>query len=709
MADKSCTVFVVDTSAYMAQPIPSRPVGNWLDWVREYLGVALGRKVMAARKTDFVAVVAVGSDITDNEMIGDDDYNNIRVIIGFPDPDDKDARTSYTFDRTKFEYILTELYVAQTSAGDLMSAIIVGIQLISKFCKSYKFRKDLVVITSGETGSDFTIGTQIAARVLELGIQLLVLGIGFADPSCDAGEGDGSKDRLATETALKQLVDDTSGIFATFAEAAKSMHVPRIKPVRPVPLYRGPLTVGMGEKAIAIDVEVYAKTKLAKPPSATKVSTLINSSDFIDTADAPTDRPKNSRPVNLARSYRTDSGREVDDRGQLERGFTYGRTVVPVSEADAAFLRFATEPCLELLGCFEAQDYRRYFSMSESYEVAPKRNNAVARLAHTALAMALYDVDYVAVMRYVKKGDAPPQLMLLSPAIEPGKVALYMVQLPFADDVRNYRFAPLDRIRTVRGDITESHRYLPSSALSDAMDAYVEAVSLDKSTTDGTEDLLPLGDSFSHGVHSINHAITRRALGLAEVADAAAAAVLLTHSRPLPSVMKKATTMKAVGALTDTAVIKRVPAKLIRKRRRDAEDEPAADDADIDLDDLLHHGKAVESKRSSEEAKMDEHQLSHNDPVRKFEEMMSDDNLVDRALMQIQPVIKDIVQFGTGDRDIDVAIEALQSFRRHALEQEETELFNEFLQDLDHACRCDWNRGQFADQLKDAGITKLSS
>lgn len=94
MADKEVTLFVVDVSKFMKEKSPGYH-GSSLEWCLEYVWDKLGIKIMAARKTDYVAVLAVGSQGTDHMMGDEEAYSHIRVILPFPRRDKDDLR-SYT-------------------------------------------------------------------------------------------------------------------------------------------------------------------------------------------------------------------------------------------------------------------------------------------------------------------------------------------------------------------------------------------------------------------------------------------------------------------------------------------------------------------------------------------------------------------------------------------------------------------------------------
>lgn len=92
MADKEVTVFVIDVSKSMAKKQNKDFDGNSLQWCLEYVWDKLGIKILAGRKTDYVAVVVVGSIITDNPMGNEEAYEHVRVVLPLPRRDSAELR-----------------------------------------------------------------------------------------------------------------------------------------------------------------------------------------------------------------------------------------------------------------------------------------------------------------------------------------------------------------------------------------------------------------------------------------------------------------------------------------------------------------------------------------------------------------------------------------------------------------------------------------
>ena len=117
-------------------------------------------------------------------------------------------------------------------------------------------------------------------------------------------------------------------------------------------------------------------------------------------------------------------------------------------------------------------------AMSVSCVIIAQKTNSKAILALSSLIHALFELESYAVARLVPKVDKEPIITLLAPSIVVDYECLLDVQLPFAEDVRSYKFPPLDKVVTVSGKIIKEHRNLPNDALCEAMNDYVDRMDL---------------------------------------------------------------------------------------------------------------------------------------------------------------------------------------------------------------------------------------
>lgn len=116
--------------------------------------------------------------------------------------------------------------------------------------------------------------------------------------------------------------------------------------------------------------------------------------------------------------------------------------------------------------------------MSTTNILIAQRANDTASLALSSFIHALFELECYAVARLVAKENKPPLMVLLAPSIEPDYECLLEVQIPFAEDIRTYRFPPLDKVITVSGKVVTEHRNLPNDDLVNAMSKYVDNMEL---------------------------------------------------------------------------------------------------------------------------------------------------------------------------------------------------------------------------------------
>ena len=122
--------------------------------------------------------------------------------------------------------------------------------------------------------------------------------------------------------------------------------------------------------------------------------------------------------------------------------------------------------------------------MSKTNVIIAMRTNEKAIMALSSFVHALYELDTYAVARLVAKDGKHPIMVLLAPVIDSDYECLFEVELPFAEDLRSYRFPALDKIVTMSGKEIKQHRFLPSDGLMDAMSDYVDSMDLSKAGVD---------------------------------------------------------------------------------------------------------------------------------------------------------------------------------------------------------------------------------
>ena len=116
--------------------------------------------------------------------------------------------------------------------------------------------------------------------------------------------------------------------------------------------------------------------------------------------------------------------------------------------------------------------------MSRSNIIVGSKVNDKAIVALSSFIHALIELDILAIARLVVKDGKPPIIVIMAPLIEPDYECLIDVELPFAEDVRQYKFAPLDTVKTISGKKLDKHRFIPSEELQEAMNDYVDSMDI---------------------------------------------------------------------------------------------------------------------------------------------------------------------------------------------------------------------------------------
>lgn len=487
---------------------------------------------------------------------------------------------------------------------------------------------------------------------------------------------------------LRDFVDKCNGNFGNLAEAIEQLEIPRLKETRAVPSYRGTLTLGDADAydtTITIDVERYPCTMVAKPPTA---SSFVVRTDLGGVAGSSTqstvtvvgENDATDGQLSAVRNQRVYQVENPDEAGQkmnvepddLERGFEYGRTAVHISESDANIVKIETKQSLELIGFIAADKFDRYLPMSRSNYIVPQKTNSQARLALSSFINALWEAECYAVARLVAKENKAPLMVLLTPRIEPDYEALIEVELPFEEDMRRYKFPPLDKKLTVSGKTITEHKDLPNGDLVNAMSEYVDAMDLSTFATDddgNPAEYAPIEDTYSPLLHRVNQIIRWRATHSDPTLPLPGPPQILTRFSTAPSDLLQQTESQ-LASLKKAADVKKVPPKTKGrgKRSRTDREKPLSG---LDIDALLGNPKRVK--------------ISSENLVPSFKQALAatdDLEAIQEAANAMAAEIRNLIKNSVGESGYGRALEAVRVFRDEITELEEPDMYNTFVREL---------------------------
>ncbi|TQB70240.1 ATP-dependent DNA helicase II subunit 2 [Monascus purpureus] len=634
----------------------------------------MGDAVATGRKTATIGVIGLRTDDAVNDLAKDDDsFSNISVFRNIGQVLMPDIRT------------LRELVKpSHTDDGDAISSIVLAIQMIITYCKKLKYKRKIVLVTNGDGAMSDDGMDGIIEKIKEDNIELVVLGADFDDPEYGFKEEDKGLQKAENETLLKRLVEDCEGVYGTLEQAVSELDIPRIKVVRGIPSFKGFLQLGNPEEystSLRIPVERYYRTYIAKPPPA---SSFVLRSDIVsqlDSAESPATvaAQQNTQAgeentltnVRTLRVYQiTDEsaprGKADVERENLAKGYEYGRTAVHISETDESITRLETFASLDLVGFIQSEKYDRYLHMSNTNVIIAQRTNDKAGFALSSFIHALFELECYAVARLVTKENKPPLMVLLAPSIEPDYECLLEVQLPFNEDVRTYRFPPLDKVVTVSGKVVTEHRNLPNEDLQNAMSKYVDSMELIDRDDDGEQiNALPIDHSYSPLLHRVDSAIRYRAIHPNDPIPPASE-TLTKLSHPPADLVEKS--KKYLERLVEASDVKKVSPKAKGRKRTRETEKPLSG---LDVDALLHQEKRA--------------RISVSNAIPEFKQILSgaeDIETVGDAVKQMTAIIENQIRHSLGDANYDRVIEMLGVMRDELVGYEEPKLFNNFLRQV---------------------------
>ncbi|KAK9585863.1 ATP-dependent DNA helicase yku80 [Aspergillus fumigatus] len=667
MAEKEATVYIVDVGKSMGEKRNGRSMTD-LEWAMQYVWDCITATVATGRKTATIGVIGLKTDETSNELDDDPHFKHISVfteIQQFLMPD--------------IRRLGALVKPSETDKGDVISAVILAIQMIVTYCKKLKYKRKIVLVTNGQGWMSNEDLDQITKKIKEDNIDLVVLGTDFDDPEYGFKEEGKDPRKAENEALLRGLVEDCNGAFGTLEQAVSEMDIPRAKRVRTVATFKGFLQLGNPEEydtALRIPVERYYRTYVAKPPSA---SSFVLRSDVGaegeqgESSQLPKSPPEGGAltSVRNLRTYEVPDenapGGKFDvEREELAKGYEYGRTAVHISETDENITTLETYAALELVGFIQTDKYDRYMHMSTTNIIIGQRGNDKASLALSSFIHALFELECYAVARLVVKENKPPVMVLLAPSIEPDYECLLEVQLPFAEDVRTYRFPPLDKVITVSGKVVTEHRNLPNKDLLDAMSEYVDSMELvDTDETGNPVEGLPIDDSFSPVLHRIDSAIRYRAIHPDDPV-LPPSKNLTKLSQPPQDLVEKSKAY--LQKLMEAADVKKVPPKVKGRKRIRESEKPLSG---LDVDALLHQEKRA--------------RISSTNAIPEFKQTLTQAETIETikdAVKQMTSIIEDQIKNSLGDANYDRVIEEMGVMREELISFEEPALYNDFLRQL---------------------------
>lgn len=164
MADKQCFIYIVDQGKSMGEHNASRNESD-LDFGMRYIYDKIAVTMAATRKTWTIGVIGVRTDTSNNALADEDDnYKNITI--------QKEVGPIYL---NEFRSLKEQVIVSHTNKGDVISSVVIAVEMIEKYTKKLKYNRKIVVLTNGKGYMDADDVDEIAKKLNQENIELVVV------------------------------------------------------------------------------------------------------------------------------------------------------------------------------------------------------------------------------------------------------------------------------------------------------------------------------------------------------------------------------------------------------------------------------------------------------------------------------------------------------------------------------------------------------
>ena len=340
--------------------------------------------------------------------------------------------------------------------GDIFLCLDFAIdEFIEKYGKK-KFAKKIFLITDGEAVSKFSKNKieELAERINEHEVKVNIICVGFNE-ELDKDDEDEPKEKeekekdkieneeednksnesenqKKTKELLKILQSNTDNVKLFTATTANDIyHQFKKKKINPVAKFRGPFIISPN---LSLDVMVYSKTSPSTIPSLKRYSKVAEFSDEPGTCEVQNER---------IYYVNDDPDKKAVEKELITKAYYYGSSLVPISQTDEIRLKNEEPKCLKVIGFTDSFRVPRHFFMSGVDIVVPNPTSEEDIIGTTALVKEMLKMNKVIIARYVPRNNSQPKLVVLTPHMSKRGPMFYLNILPTVEEIRDFQFDSL--------------------------------------------------------------------------------------------------------------------------------------------------------------------------------------------------------------------------------------------------------------------------
>ncbi|KYQ93240.1 ATP-dependent DNA helicase [Tieghemostelium lacteum] len=614
-------------------------------------------------KKDELGLVLIGTKDTKNNL-QKDGYQHITVVCDIEEP---------KIETLKF---LDNLGPGQ-SRGDIIDALIVGMDMLIQKTDSKKYQKRIFLVTNAQDPINRDDLKIVKDQFKKIEAKLNIIGIDFEDEEQLSSKPEQSLTlKQKNEIFLREFADSVEGVLVPVKEALEMMSFFRSQSVLQRTSYRGTLDVGQDLK---IPVWGYIKTKIQILPRLNKISTLAQ--ELQD--------PKLQMEVRQEKFYYsvTDPDNEIT-ADELLKGYKYGKSLVPFSKIDEAALKFTAEKGLEVIGFTDKSQVPLYYNMANTEVLVSPPGDTVAESSLSALIHAMAETNQVALVRFVKKANSSPNLGVLTPQIKADYECLYYNTLPFTDDIRQYQFPPI----SPQNPLTRK-QFQPTPTQFSAAQELID--SMDLMTADHDEEGGPIAalrprytynPLLQHFYQCLHHRALQPGSAIPKLDP-----IIENYINPDEQILERA--KDSISQFNSQFTLQKTTAFKDKSQVKYRWIDGMLVGEEITLDSYITDDGSEYKKRKINDFSdfsLDKlvsgyvNEVGTINPVQNFRDMLNrrDIDLVDKAIALMRSRIQQLVSDSLKDQYYQKAIECIKELRVGCIKESESDAFNSFLKEI---------------------------
>ena len=405
---------------------------------------------------------------------------------------------------------------------------------------------------------------------------------------------------------------------------------------------------------------------------------------------------------------RNNEDQEVVEPENLIDGFKYGTKVCPISEVEKSAGKYEAGPrSLILIGFVKRAEVPVSLLLGEGCMTFLPQDSDYSRTALSSLVEAMVREEMVAIVRRVYSKNSAPRLAALIPedgfSVDGDNIrSLVYIELPFAEDLRNYQFPPL--WSSSDGDGTKLGKGDPSDSQLKAVDKLIDSMMLSTEEENEDDETDPSTDTRLNPFYQhLYKCLTNRALNPAKgrslpnvdqrIKDIIEAPEKLANAsnKPLTNIsqlFKLEIVVQKKEKPTGDKAFKNLPVKTMESGLGS----DAAGDASKRLklsDDSVDLALNTDSIGSSGVT-----EVGTTTPVEDFEKLLQAGFHINTVSIQMEKVIINLVKGSFGNQMDAKVITCLDSYRQACIDMKSPTVYNKFVRELKSDLLCGLNKRQ---------------